>query len=90
MGKGRRAQSKPRVDIPSNGKKASSSSSSTSPVSPTTPLKTPADEGIEFFQSQVTPGESPLRVYELRLDVDGGPHKDRSVSTVAFQVSCTW
>ncbi|KAF5317624.1 hypothetical protein D9758_018222 [Tetrapyrgos nigripes] len=79
MGKGRRAQSKPRIDIPTNGKKASSnSSSSTSPVSPTSPLKTPADEGIEFFQSQAIPGESPLRVYELRLDVDGGPHKDRS------------
>ncbi|TFK32810.1 glycoside hydrolase family 13 protein [Crucibulum laeve] len=43
---------------------------------PTTP-KTPADEGIEFFQSQVRNGECPIRVYELRLDVDGGPHKDR-------------
>ncbi|KAF8638941.1 hypothetical protein AX16_010415 [Volvariella volvacea WC 439] len=45
--------------------------------SPITP-KTPADEGIDFFESQVVPGETPLRVYELHLDVDGGPHKDHS------------
>lgn len=48
-----------------------------SPTTPVTP-KTPADEGIEFFQSQSQPGEAPIRVYELRLDTDGGPHKDRS------------
>ena len=41
--------------------------------------KTPADEGVEFFQSEVHPGESPIRVYELRLDPDGGPSKDLSV-----------
>ncbi|THV06230.1 glycoside hydrolase family 13 protein [Dendrothele bispora CBS 962.96] len=74
MGKGRKGSSKPHVSIPPNAVKSPSSASSTSPVSP----KTPADEGIEFFQSQVTPGESPIRVYELRLDVDGGPRKDRS------------
>ncbi|KAG6854523.1 hypothetical protein C0991_005435 [Blastosporella zonata] len=55
----------------------SSSSSSLSPTTPTTP-KTPADEGIEFFQSQPRPGDAPIRVYELHLDTDGGPHKDRS------------
>ncbi|KAF9005909.1 glycoside hydrolase family 13 protein [Cyathus striatus] len=43
---------------------------------PLTP-KTPADEGIDFFQSPVADGEKPLHVYELRLDPDGGPHKDR-------------
>ncbi|KAF9078072.1 glycoside hydrolase family 13 protein [Rhodocollybia butyracea] len=76
MGKGRKTnKTKPTVSIPNSGAVSSSSSSASSPV---TPPKTPADEGIEFFQSPITPGESPLRVYELRLDIDGGPHKDRS------------
>ncbi|KDQ61755.1 glycoside hydrolase family 13 protein [Jaapia argillacea MUCL 33604] len=44
---------------------------------PKTP-KTPADEGIEFFESAVRPGEGPIRVFELRLDPDGGPNKERS------------
>lgn len=78
MGKGRKAnsKSKPLVSIPKDKKSNSSASSSTasSPISP----KTPADEAIEFFQSPAVPGESPIRVYELRLDSDGGPHKDRS------------
>ena len=47
---------------------------------PNTP-KTPADEGIEFFQAEIHPGESPIRVYELRLDPDGGPSKELSVSS---------
>lgn len=46
-------------------------------MAPATP-KTPADEGIEFFQS-ATLGDQPIRVYELRLDDDGGPVKDASV-----------
>ncbi|KIK60308.1 glycoside hydrolase family 13 protein [Collybiopsis luxurians FD-317 M1] len=76
MGKGRKTnKSKPSVSIPGSGTKSSSSSSASSPISPP---KTPADEGIEFFQSPVTSGEAPLRVYELRLDTDGGPRKDRS------------
>ncbi|KAL0067147.1 bifunctional 4-alpha-glucanotransferase/amylo-alpha-1,6-glucosidase [Marasmius tenuissimus] len=77
MTKGRKG-SHPKVSIP-KGKEsgsASGNSSSSSPIS--AGPKTPADEGIEFFQSALNPGESPLRVYELRLDVDGGPHKDRS------------
>lgn len=45
---------------------------------PITP-KTPADEGINFFQAEVSPGEEPIRVYELRLDPDGGPSKELSV-----------
>jgi hypothetical protein len=48
------------------------------PTSPTTP-KTPADEGIEFFESSAKPGDSPIRVYELRLDPDGGPNRERRV-----------
>ncbi|KAJ3752145.1 glycoside hydrolase family 13 protein [Lentinula raphanica] len=79
MGKGRKAnKTKPSVSIPlSSRSKSSASSAGSSPISPITP-KTPADEGIEFFQSPLVPGEAPLRVYELRLDIDGGPHKDRS------------
>ena len=56
-----------------------------SPTTPKTP-KTPADEGIEFFEDIATKGE-PIRVYELRLDPDGGPNKDRSVSTVHFPIT---
>lgn len=57
-----------------------SQSNGTSPVTPITP-KTPADEGIEFFES-ASKGDQPIRVYELRLDPDGGPNKDRAVSTI--------
>ncbi|KAF8478259.1 glycoside hydrolase family 13 protein [Gautieria morchelliformis] len=41
-------------------------------------LKTPADEGIAFFESSRLPEEEPVRVYELQLDPDGGPSKDRA------------
>lgn len=58
-----------------------STPSSNVPITPTTP-KTPADEGIEFFQSQFKSGDAPIRVYELHLDIDGGPHKDRSVRAI--------
>ncbi|KAG2068753.1 glycoside hydrolase family 13 protein [Suillus decipiens] len=40
--------------------------------------KTPADEGKEFFLSARSKDERPICVYELRLDPDGGPNKDRS------------
>ncbi|RDX54237.1 glycoside hydrolase family 13 protein [Lentinus brumalis] len=46
-----------------------------SPQTPKTP-KTPADEGIEFFESVSI--KQPIRVYELRLDPDGGPNQERS------------
>jgi len=45
---------------------------------PTSP-KTPADEGIQFFESSPKPGDSPIRVYDLRLDPDGGPNRERRV-----------
>ena len=48
-----------------------------SSAEPATP-KTPADEGIEFFQS-ATIGDKPIQVYELKLDADGGPNKDAAV-----------
>ena len=47
--------------------------------------KTPADEGVEFFQADIHPGESPIRVYELRLDPDGGPSKDLSVRFYPYE-----
>ncbi|KAF5383708.1 hypothetical protein D9615_003666 [Tricholomella constricta] len=68
---------KPSVLIPKPSKSTSSSTVSSNPTTPVTP-KTPADEGLDFFQSQSRPGEAPIRVYELHLDTDGGPHKDRS------------
>ncbi|KIL69487.1 glycoside hydrolase family 133 protein [Amanita muscaria Koide BX008] len=71
---------KPQLKLPKLGSRSSSYSPSSSPIStsnPPTP-KTPADEGIDFFQSQVIPGESPIRVYQLRLDPDGGPNKSGS------------
>ncbi|KAH8116274.1 glycoside hydrolase family 13 protein [Phellopilus nigrolimitatus] len=40
--------------------------------------KTPADEGIEFFESAAVAGDAPIQVYELKLDADGGPSKDKS------------
>lgn len=44
--------------------------------------KTPADEGKQFFLGERSADERPISVYELRLDPDGGPNKDRSVSAV--------
>ncbi len=50
-----------------------------SPIALMTP-KTPADDAIEFFSSAPSQGEGSVHVYELRLDPDGGPNKDRQVS----------
>ena len=54
---------------------------------PTTP-RTPADEGKEFFLSERSEGEQPIRVFELRLDPDGGPSKQRSASCPARSPEC--
>jgi len=51
-------------------------------LEPSTP-KTPADEGLDFFASTPSQGESLIRVYELRLDPDGGPNNDCQVSVPA-------
>lgn len=57
---------------------------SLSPKYPKTPgPKTPADEAITFFESGFKSDE-PIRVYELALDPDGGPNKDRQVRTFRF------
>lgn len=59
---------------------------------PKTP-KTPADEGIDFFESTYKPGDEPIRVYEIQLDPDGGPNKDRSVASffrLHPRAHCLW
>ncbi|KAL1753858.1 glycoside hydrolase family 13 protein [Schizophyllum commune] len=75
--KTRRNGKGPTVSIPTARATRSTSNSPITPKTPKTP-KTPADEGLEFFQSAVGANEAPLHVYELKLDVDGGPSKDRS------------
>ncbi|KAG8899597.1 hypothetical protein FRB99_006561, partial [Tulasnella sp. 403] len=40
--------------------------------------KTPADEAIDFFGNAPAPGDAPIQVYELKLEEDGGPNKDRA------------
>lgn len=52
-----------------------SSNVATEPTAP----KTPADEGIEFFELSSVDSKAPIRIYELPLDPDGGPNKDRAV-----------
>jgi hypothetical protein len=42
--------------------------------------KTPQNEGISWFESDVRHGL--IQVYELTLEPDGGPNKDRAVSCV--------
>jgi glycogen debranching enzyme len=56
------------------------SSAGSSPTITKTP-KTPADEGIAFFESAIRHGEAPIRVYELPLEPDGGASKSREVQT---------
>lgn len=62
--------SKPSVTIPKEGFAPSRSKK--------TP-KTPADEGLEFFESAVVQADVPIQVYELRLQADGAPSKELSV-----------
>ena len=42
--------------------------------------KTPADEAIDYFEA-LAPKDATIQVYELKLDPDGGPSKEKSVST---------
>lgn len=58
------------------------SSTGSSPTSAKT-LKTPADEGIAFFESDAQKGEPPIRVYELALEADGGPSKEIAASAIS-------
>lgn len=61
----------PKVDIP----KPTAADRASAP-------KTPADEAIDFFESAPLPGDAPIQVYELKLEEDGGPNKDRAVSPI--------
>lgn len=74
MAKARKGD-QPSIQIPSFGLKNERIGDEEVPITP----KTPADEGIDFFEAGVTEGEAPIRVYELRLDPDGGPSKELSV-----------
>ncbi|KAI9440605.1 glycoside hydrolase family 13 protein [Lactarius indigo] len=65
----------PTLTIPRNNH-TPPSSSGPSPTIAKTP-KTPADEGVDFFESSIKHGEAPVRVYELPLEPDGGPSKSR-------------
>jgi glycogen debranching enzyme len=68
----------PSIQIPASGSKKERKDDEETLITPVTP-KTPADEGIDFFEAGVIEGEAPIRVYELRLDADGGPSKELSV-----------
>ena len=39
----------------------------------------PKNPGKDLFSSERSEGEEPIRVYEVKLDPDGGPSKKRSV-----------
>jgi glycogen debranching enzyme len=53
---------------------------------PNTPgAKTPADEGIAFFEGAPAALDKPIVVHELRLDPDGGPNKERAVSPLSLR-----
>jgi len=41
--------------------------------------RTPADEGIAFFEGPVGRSEGPIQVFELDLEADGSPTKEKSV-----------
>jgi glycogen debranching enzyme len=56
------------------------------PSAPMKTPKTPADDALDFFESAIKPGEAPIQVYELKLDPDGGPNKDRSVRPYALKL----
>ncbi|KAF7796344.1 hypothetical protein EIP86_007521 [Pleurotus ostreatoroseus] len=74
MAKARKINQK--VIIPKHDPTAESLSSADART-PKTP-KTPADEGLDFFEAALKDGEPAIRVYELRLDPDGGPNKERA------------
>ena len=73
------------VSIQKCSQSASRSPSSLSPISP----KTPADEGVQFFQSHIQPGEAPIRVFELHIEADGGPREDCSVCSLVLLLVAT-
>jgi glycogen debranching enzyme len=86
MAKARKTRSgdQPSIQIPSSGFEKEQSRNG-EPITPVTP-KTPADEGIDFFEAEITEGEAPIRVYELGLDPNGGPSKRLTVCHYIIQI----
>lgn len=76
----------PLIKIPAFGTKKQQGGDDETLITPVSP-KTPADEGIDFFQAEAAEGEAPIRVYELRLDPDGGPNKELSVCHLSSTLS---
>jgi hypothetical protein len=72
-GDGNETAKKPsmKVDIPRHDPHISETEALRTP-------KTPQNEGLSWFKSHT--GTQPLQVYELALEADGGPNKDRAVS----------
>jgi len=70
------------IAIPPPPVSTSKSSSAAGPKS--AKVKTPADEGIDFFEGEVQKGDGDIRVFELKLAEDGGPTKEGAVSTTAI------
>jgi glycogen debranching enzyme len=62
-----------KVDIPKHDPNVSETEALRTP-------KTPQNEGLSWFESYT--GTEPLQVYELALEADGGPNKDRAVSCI--------
>src|SRR4051794_32789213 len=60
-----------RVDIPKHDPNLSETEALRTP-------KTPQNEGLNWFESYT--GTEAVQVYELALEADGGPNKDRAVS----------
>ncbi|KAI0057454.1 glycoside hydrolase family 13 protein [Artomyces pyxidatus] len=64
------------LTIPHSTLSSASSSAASSPTTTKTP-RTPADEALSFFESEIGSGEGAIHVYELPLEADGGPSKSR-------------
>jgi glycogen debranching enzyme len=69
-----------KVEIPKHSAYASETEALRTP-------KTPQNEGISWFESGSN--KDPVQVYELALEADGGPNKDRAVSNLAFLLART-
>ena len=78
----------PTIVIQKNRHISPASSAGSSPTITKTP-KTPADDGIDFFESSIKHGEAPIHVHELPLEPDGGPSKSREVRIGSSQSKVT-
>lgn len=66
--------------------KASNDTLDTSGVGSDGP-RTPADEAIFFFETSATTDAQPVQLYELRLEEDGAPSKDKAVRALWERVN---